>query len=91
MSNRVGKWLTFVEQPSKSGKTSIFGLYPEGAHHPVAFVGWYGKWRRYALQPEPGTVFEQDCLRAIADFREAKTKAHREARRTNPPTNPEGS
>jgi hypothetical protein len=75
---RLGKWLAVEERLSESGKTSIFALSPIAGGRPVGFIGWYGPWRKYALQPEPDTVFEQDCLRAIADFCEAKTRAHRE-------------
>ena len=42
-------------------------------------IGWFGRWRRYAFTPYEGSVYEQDCLRDIASFIEAQTKAHREA------------
>lgn len=45
-----------------------------------SFVGavlWHGPWRRYVFAPEPSTVFEEDCLRDIADFCELQSDQHR--------------
>lgn len=78
MSEPVGKWLRADESPSASGKTSIWRLTPVDATLPIGEVAWYGPWRRYVFRPDPDTVYEQDCLRALADFCERKTREHRE-------------
>ena len=40
-------------------------------------VKWFGRWRGYAFFPELYTIYEQKCMREIADFIEAQTKEHR--------------
>jgi hypothetical protein len=41
-------------------------------------VMWFAKWRKYAFFPENDTVFEQDCLRDLATFCQARNKEHRD-------------
>jgi hypothetical protein len=87
----VGKWLAGDEEPSKSGKTKVWTLFPredkpgdspgEHAGATLGRVKWHGQWRRYAFFPEPGTLFEADCLRAIAAFCEGETRSHRRVSR----------
>jgi len=43
-------------------------------------VKWFGCWRQYAFFPFPGTAYERQCLRDIAEFCETKTKEHRAKR-----------
>lgn len=83
----VGEWLTADVTPSSSGKTSVWSLYPrkdkpgdfegEYAGALLGRVKWYGQWRKYAFFPEPGTLFEPDCLHSIAEFCADKTRRHR--------------
>ena len=42
-------------------------------------VSWYGPWRKYSFFPNRDLhlVFEQVCLRDIADFCERETKNYR--------------
>lgn len=37
-------------------------------------IYWFGRWKRYSFYPASETVFEQDCLRKIADFCERQTE-----------------
>jgi hypothetical protein len=46
---------------------------------PLGRVYWWSHWRRYIF--EPRGVFDETCLRQIADFLETQTKEHRERRR----------
>jgi hypothetical protein len=34
----------------------------------LGVIKWYGPWRQYCFYPEPGCVFNSDCLRDIAGF-----------------------
>jgi hypothetical protein len=43
----------------------------------LGWVAWFSRWRKYAFYPKPETVYEEDCLRDIAEFCEAKTKEHK--------------
>ena len=40
-------------------------------------VKWFGRWRRYSFFPTSETVYEQTCLREIAQFIEDRTYEHR--------------
>jgi hypothetical protein len=41
-------------------------------------VRWFSLWRKYALTAiTPGAVFDEACLREIADFVEERTRAHK--------------
>lgn len=72
------KWIIAVSAgTSPSGKTRIWQIESKRSAL-LGDVRWYGPWRKYAFFPEANTIFEQDCLRDIADFIERETKAHRE-------------
>lgn len=83
----MSKWLEFSKAgTSESGKTIVWWLYSSkednihtGLH--LGEIRWRGAWRKYAFFPEPDTVFEQDCLRDIAQFCEDKTREHKEAKK----------
>ena len=47
----------------------------------LGLVAWFPQWRKYAFYPLPHVVFEQVCLREIAEFIESSTAAHKKARR----------
>jgi hypothetical protein len=74
-------WISFeYAGQSKSGKTSEWRVRPEGKPDLgpcLGVVKWYASWRKYAFNPSANTVFEQDCLREIADFCERQTKEHK--------------
>ena len=66
---------------SASGKTRIWEVLPEHSVIPLGTVKWFGRWRKYSFFPELNTVYEQDCLRDIAEFCETITRQHRENKR----------
>lgn len=67
----VGKWLEIRSNgQSTSGKTFVFGVYTKPAGEFLGVIRWYGAWRKYAFFPETQTLYEQDCLRDIAQFLE---------------------
>lgn len=69
---------------SASGKTLIWRVFAltqaAGDPYILGEIKWAARWRRYAYYPsaEISTVYEQDCLRSIADFVEKRTLLHRE-------------
>ena len=76
------KWIRMLcDGPSESGKTERFTVVATQGDVFLGRIAWYGRWRKYAFEPFRDTVFEQDCLRDIADFCEAKTKEHRAVRK----------
>jgi len=46
----------------------------------LGHVAWFGRWRKYAFYTVPERVFEEVCLREIAEFCERKTKEHKQKR-----------
>lgn len=73
-------WITFSHAGrSKSGKTEIWIVHPkDNPHATLGMISWYSPWRKYVFSPAPGTVFEEDCLRTIAEFVEAQTRQHKQ-------------
>lgn len=45
-------------------------------------IAWYGSWRKFSFMPNSNLplVFEEDCLRDIADFCVQQTKKYRSRR-----------
>lgn len=63
----MGKWINFIEQPAK-GTTKIFKVIAKEGEIDLGTIKWFSKWRCYSFYPEPGTVFEKDCLSDITNF-----------------------
>ena len=70
---------------SPSGKTAIWQVSTavkdrEGNPHPGVPLGqvkWFGKWRKYSFFPLQETLYEETCLRDIADFCQTLTQVKR--------------
>jgi hypothetical protein len=62
---------------SESGKTMIWEVITNDGNTRLGIVSWFGRWRKYAFYPNGGTVFEEKCLREIAEVCETITKLHR--------------
>ena len=76
----MSKWIKFSRpRKSKSGKTQIWRVTSNDDDYDVlGKVFWYGRWRKYSFEPAVFTVFEQDCLRKIAQFCEDESKKLRQ-------------
>ena len=71
-------FITFSEEaPNK--KTKRWGVFAKEGRFRLGQIAWFGRWRCYSFLPLADTVFEQRCLRDIADFCESQTKLQREA------------
>lgn len=81
MSKRRG-YVHFFEETPKT-KTKVWTVMsaidsPKGdGGAELGEVRWWSHWRKYAFFPNPNTLFEQLCLREIANFCETQTKQHR--------------
>jgi hypothetical protein len=62
---------------SKSGKTLIWGVEASEDGVDLGQVKWYGPWRKYVFE-HGDNVYEQVCLRDIAQFCEELTKEHKD-------------
>ncbi len=58
---------------SKSGKTKIWKVVALDNLN-LGDIRWFASWRKYAFFPLGGTVWEQDCLREVADFCERQSR-----------------
>jgi len=75
---KLGEWMILRELPAP-GKTRTWEIWSGGdlLTARLGRIKWASGWRRYALFPEPQTLFEPECLRAIAEFLDARTKEQR--------------
>lgn len=61
----------------KGWKTRMWTIQARDGGSYLGHVKWFGRWRKYCFFPAPECVFEQTCMREIADFIETKTREHR--------------
>ena len=74
----AGTHITFQHLGPRSGnKTSDFYVRNSKDRGVIGTVKWFGRWRKYSFFPEPGTVYEETCLREIAEFCQARTTDHK--------------
>jgi hypothetical protein len=76
------RWLRFLDVGLLGRRTRAWTVVTKDSGEALGLVDWYGAWRCYVFTPtlEVETVYEQRCLRDIADFVEARTKEHKAAR-----------
>jgi len=76
----MSKWIRFDLHTKGDGVTRKTGVWKVVALSNSGWLGcvaWFGSWRKYAFFPDDGCIFEEDCLRDIADFCETKTREHK--------------
>ena len=78
MTTTIGKWLYAMEltQPPER-KTKRWAICATDGEVELGQIRWFGKWRCYGYFPADETVYEKQCLRAIADFCETQTDKQR--------------
>jgi hypothetical protein len=77
-----GKHLFFREERSDGRLTRIWSVWNKYDDIPLGSIEWFTKFRKYSFFPLPERVFEEDCLRDIADFVVEKTRERKEERTT---------
>lgn len=76
--NYSGKYIDFNEEPKQEDrKTAIWFVVSQLEQKILGQIRWYGAWRKYCFFVYPNTVYEQICLRDIADFCENRTKEYK--------------
>jgi hypothetical protein len=72
-----GTHIEFVPNgPSATGKTFTWIVEAKDGSA-IGEVKWFGRWRKYSFYPASDCVFEQTCLREIAEFIEDRTREQR--------------
>lgn len=73
------RWITVQwAGSSQSGKTEIWTVRNSTSMVLLGEIRWHGPWRKYAFVPAKFTVFEEECLRDIANFCQDSTIRHRD-------------
>ncbi len=80
----MNKYITF-KRPTKSdsGKTKIWKVASSEDGWILGVVKWDGRWRKYAFLIYSESIFEEGCLREIADFCQRQTKTQHKKRRSH--------
>lgn len=81
----MSKWIRFVLDDHADPKRKTEQWHVVSTSEVGVVLGdikWYGGWRRYCFFPNNDLllVFEEDCLRDIADFCVLQTKHYKAAR-----------
>ena len=63
----MAKWIKFV-LIKEGEKTNVWRVVTEERNEVLGEIKWLGRWRKYAFFPSPETVYEDDCLKDIAEF-----------------------
>ena len=73
-----GRWVDIVRlRPQPGRRTDTYAVVTHEPTIVIAHIRWHGPWFRYAFFPEPGTVWEEGCLRDIGRFLAARTRQQR--------------
>ena len=73
-----GKYIDFrLHALSPSGKTKIWKVQNRENLTILGTISWFGRWRKYVFEPKPDMVFEETCLRDIAQFIQQETTLQR--------------
>jgi hypothetical protein len=65
---RPTKYLSFRLVPSRPGaKTGRWEVVSQSSGVVLGTIKWYGAWRQYCFFPEGQTLYNVDCLVAVAD------------------------
>ena len=63
----MSKYLVF-ELLKQKPKTKVIGVYSKKEFEVLGEIKWFGRWRQYAFFPEPGTVYNVECLNDIQTY-----------------------
>lgn len=68
---------------SKSGKTDIYHCFNSDNGVYLGLISYYAGWYKYVFEPnrEFKIIFENKCLRDIAEFTELLSKMQRDKRK----------
>ena len=58
----------FMTEGKPNLKTKRFIVWSNFGIQSIAEIKWYPQWRRFALFPYTGTVFDDACLSSIKNF-----------------------
>jgi len=62
-----GKYISFAKAEKQNPSSWVYNVQSNDGY-PLGTIKWYAQWRKYGFYPENGTVYENICLREIAEF-----------------------
>lgn len=74
------KYLSFERVDNPGRKTMVWNVISQSSEIVLGRIAWYGPWRQYCFYPSNGTIFNTDCLIAIADRLETCNRWQRNIR-----------
>jgi hypothetical protein len=76
----VSEYVAFTLDTTASSdrKTELWHVRATRDHALLGTIKWFGRWRQYAFFPEPGTIYNPDCLKLIGSHCQSLTRRHRE-------------
>lgn len=75
-----GKYIDFrLHGLSATGKTKTWKVQNRENLTILGTISWFGRWRKYVFAPDADMVFEETCMRDIAQFIQQETTYQRKA------------
>lgn len=74
------KYLRFEQVANPDRKTGIWNVVSQSGDFTLGQIKWYGAWRQYVFFPATDTLYNTDCLVAIADRIETCNRWQRNVR-----------
>ncbi|MDX9802799.1 MAG: hypothetical protein RBS96_02050 [Dehalococcoidales bacterium] len=82
INNQVqGTHIQFGEHPQPKRKTMVWAVTSVYDQTLLGFISWFPRFRKFSFFPQKDTVYEEMCLRDIAEFCETETKKQKERRK----------
>ena len=72
----MAKWIDFV-LAEEGEKTNIWDVVTSEGNKKLGIIKWFGRWRKYSFFPLSDTVYENNCLKDIAEFIEEQMRKRR--------------
>lgn len=69
----AGTHVTFAHLGPRPGNKTSDWAVRERSGGDIGTIKWFPRWRKYGFFPCHGTVYEETCLREIAEFCQART------------------
>ena len=63
----MAKWIDFV-LVKEGEKTNAWHIVTNKGRKMIGIIKWFPRWRKYAFFPFADTIYEDDCLKDIAEF-----------------------
>lgn len=77
----VTEYLNIIQVPRAEKRLTDTWVVNDKYGNHLGQVSWFNHWRRYVFAPNASTIFEQVCLRDIAQFIEERTSERKQPKK----------